>query len=76
MRDGLQAGTNQVVNTTIQQISPGALLEIGSHWTLDYTPLWTVYSNNKFQNTFGESVGLAGGAVYNDWVFGNLAKLR
>jgi hypothetical protein len=68
--DGLQAGTNQVVNTTIQQISPGALLEIGSHWTLDYTPLWTVYSNNKLQNTFGESVGLAGGAVYNDWVFG------
>jgi hypothetical protein len=68
--DGLQAGTNQVVNTTIQQISPGALLEIGSHWTLDYTPTWTVYSNNKFQNTFGQAVGLAGGTVYNDWVLG------
>ena len=49
---------------------PGALLEIGSHWTLDYSPLWTVYSNNKFQNTFGQAVRLAGGTAYNDWVLG------
>jgi hypothetical protein len=68
--DGIQAGTNQLLNTTIQQISPGALLEMGRHWTLDYSPLWTVYSNNKFQNTFGQSVKLVGGTAYNDWVFG------
>jgi hypothetical protein len=68
--DGIQVSTNQPVNTTIQQISPGALLEMGSHWTLDYSPLWTVYSNNKFQNTFGQAVRLAGGTVYNDWVLG------
>ena len=68
--DGVQAGTNQTANTTIQQISPGALLEMGSHWTLDYSPLWSVYSNNKFQNTFGQAVKLVGGTAYNDWVFG------
>ena len=68
--DGIQASTNQPVNTTIQQISPGALLEMGRHWTLDYSPLWTVYSNNKFQNTFGQAVRLAGGTVYDDWVLG------
>ena len=68
--DGLQNGPGTSLNTIIQEISPGALLEIGSHWTLDYTPTWTVYSNNKFQNTFGQAVGLAGGTVYNDWVLG------
>jgi hypothetical protein len=68
--DGIQAGTNQLVNTTIQQISPGALLEMGSHWTLDYSPVWTVYSNNKLRNTFGQTVMLVGGTAYNDWVFG------
>ncbi|MGA2179002.1 MAG: outer membrane beta-barrel protein [Verrucomicrobiota bacterium] len=68
--DGVQVNTNQTVNTTIQQISPGALLEMGSHWTLDYSPLWTVYSNNKLQNTFGQAVKLVGGTAYNDWVFG------
>jgi hypothetical protein len=68
--DGVKASTNQTVNTIIQQISPGVLLEMGSHWTLDYSPLWTIYSNNKFQNTFGQAVGLAGGTVYNNWVLG------
>jgi len=68
--DGLQYGTNQVAHSTIQNISIGALLEIGSHWTLDYTPSWTIYSNNHFQNNFGQSVQLAGGTVYNDWIFG------
>jgi hypothetical protein len=68
--DGIQNGPGQVYNTTIQEISLGALLEMGSHWTLDYTPLWTVYSNNKFQDTFGQAVKLVGGAAYNDWVFG------
>jgi hypothetical protein len=68
--DGLQSSTNHLVDSIIQQISPGALLEMGGHWTLDYSPLWTVYSNNKFQDTFGQAVRLAGGTVYNDWVFG------
>jgi hypothetical protein len=68
--DGVQTGTNQLANTIIQQISPGALLEMGSHWTLDYSPLWSVYSNNKFQNTFGQAVRLVGGTAYNDWIFG------
>ena len=68
--DGIQNGLGQAYNTTIQEISPGALLEMGRYWTLDYTPIWTVYSNNHFQNTFGQAVKLAGGTAYNDWVLG------
>lgn len=68
--DGLQSSTNQVVNTTIQTISPGAMLQIGGNWTLDYSPLWTIYSNNQFSDTFGQTAKLMGGTAYNDWVLG------
>jgi hypothetical protein len=68
--DGIQNGPGQAYNTTIQEISPGALLEMGRHWTLDYTPIWTFYSNPHFQDTFGQAVRLAGGTVYNDWGLG------
>ena len=68
--DGIQSNTNQIANTTIQTISPGALLQIGSHWSLDYSPLWTIYSNNQFSDTFGQAAKLEGGTVYEDWVLG------
>ncbi len=66
--DGLLANVNETENSTIQQISVGALLEMGRHWTLDYTPQWTIYSNNHFSDTFGQTLRLVGGATYDDWV--------
>jgi len=45
-------------------------MEIGRHWTLDYSPLWTIYSNNQFSDNFGQVIKLLGGATYNDWVLG------
>jgi len=74
--DGIQANTNQVVNTTIQNISLGALLEIGRHWTLDYTPGWTIYSNSQLANNFGQTVQLTGGTVYKDWFWDFPGLLR
>jgi hypothetical protein len=68
--DGLQSSTNQVAHTTIQNISAGALLQIGRFWSIDYLPLWTLYSNNQFSDTFGQSIKLAGGTTYNDWSLG------
>ena len=68
--DGLQSNTNQVAHSIIQTISPGALLEIGRHWTLDYSPMWTIYSNNQFSDNFGQAIKLVGGTTYNDWVLG------
>jgi hypothetical protein len=68
--DGLQFNTNQVAHSIIQTISPGALMEIGRHWTIDYSPLWTIYSNNQFSDNFGQAVKLVGGTTYNDWVLG------
>ena len=68
--DGIQSSTNQVANTTIQTISPGVLVDIGRYWTLDYLPLWTLYSNRQFSDTFGQTFKLVGGTTYNDWVLG------
>ena len=67
---GILAAPGQPVNTVIQHISPGVRLDVGDHWILDYNPAWTLYSNNRFQDTFDQSVKLTGGTVYGDWVLG------
>lgn len=63
------SGTNHVT-TTIQDVSPGFLFEVGSHWRLDYTPTWRFYSNRQFQDTLDHNVRLLGGTTYEDWFFG------
>lgn len=68
--DGIQVAPGQPESTVIQQIAPGLQLDVGDHWILDYTPTWTVYSNNRFQNTFGQFAQLTGGTVYGNWVLG------
>jgi hypothetical protein len=66
--DGLQYSPGLAATTLIHNISPGILLEMGRHWTLDYTPVVSIFSNDRFSNTFGQAASLTGGTVYNDWV--------
>lgn len=68
--EGLQSGPSNAVHTVIQNIAPGALLVMGQHWTIDYTPVFSIYSNGQFSDTFGQTVKLMGGTVYNDWRLG------
>jgi hypothetical protein len=68
--DGIQVAPGQPESTVIQEIAPGFRLDVGDHWILDYTPAWTLYSNNHFQNTFNQAVRLSGGTVYGNWVLG------
>jgi hypothetical protein len=68
--DGIQSSPGQNVKTAVNEISPGILLGIGSHWTLDYTPTMTFYSSRQFNDTTGQNVILTGGTTYEDWVFG------
>jgi len=63
------AGTNHV-DSIVQEISPGLLLNLGDHWSLDYTPTWRFYSNDEFRDTLDHYVRLIGGTTYEDWVFG------
>lgn len=46
------------------------LLEIGTHWRLDYTPTLQFYSSSQFQNTVNHAVALSGNGSYEDWTFG------
>jgi hypothetical protein len=68
--DGIPAAGSNHVATTIQEIAPGILLNIGSHWSLDYTPTWRFYSSKQFSDTLDQNVILTGGTTYEDWILG------
>jgi len=71
--DGIPTGPANHLKTVIQEISPGLLLDWGSHWTLDYTPTLRLYSSKEFPNGNDESVLLTGKTSYEDWGF-NLSQ--
>jgi hypothetical protein len=68
--DGIQALPGQQSKTVIEQVYPGVLFQWGSHWTLDYTPTLSFYSNKSFKDAVDQAVNLAGVTTYQDWSFG------
>ena len=72
---GILAAPSNRVDTVIQNISPGVLINLGPHWTLDYTAMIGLYSNTNFGREFDNSITLTGQTVYTDWVFGFLQTL-
>jgi len=67
---GISSTVSNHTSTIVQSFSPGFLLNIGNHWTLDYSPTWTFYSSGEFHNTLDQSVRLVGGTTYEDWTLG------
>ncbi|MGH7952925.1 MAG: outer membrane beta-barrel protein, partial [Limisphaerales bacterium] len=67
---GILSAPGEPEHTTIQQVSPGILFNVGDHWALDYTPTLAYYSNNHFRNQFDNAIVLTAGTDYQDWVFG------
>jgi hypothetical protein len=65
--NGIQANPGQQSKTSINAFSPGVLMNIGTHWTLDYTPTKTFYSDPAFRNTLEHAASLLGGTSYQDW---------
>jgi hypothetical protein len=65
--DGIQSSPGQQSTTAVHSLSPGVRLDLGTLWTLDYTPTWTFYSNRKFKDTLDHALDLAGGTSYEDW---------
>jgi hypothetical protein len=68
--NGLQATAGNQQASAIHELAPGLLFNIGSHWSLDYTPTLRFYSNKKFRDTVDHALALTGGLQYADWVFG------
>ncbi len=52
--------------TAIDSLSPGFLIDAGSHWSFDYTPTWELYSNHIFHNTVDELANLAANYLIHD----------
>ena len=68
--DGIQSSPGHNLTTAINAISAGLLFGIGDHWTFDYTPTQTFYSNRAFRNTFDNSLQLNGSTTFENWIFG------
>lgn len=67
---GIRSSTNSSQSSFIQTITPGVALDIGKHWTLDYTPSLVFYSNHAFSSTLNHLASLTGATDYDDWVLG------
>ncbi len=65
--NGIESSPGQQHKTIVQQVSPGAMFDVGAHWTLDYTPTLSFYSSSNFRDTLNQNVQLNWGSAYNDW---------
>ena len=68
--DSLQPTPGARVNSWINQVSPGILLSLGSHWVLDYTPTLRFYTGPGLENGTDHAVSLNGRTTYGEWTFG------
>src|SRR5262245_40738190 len=66
--DSIPTATTNFAATYINEISPGILLGLGNHWSLDYTPTLRYYSSSQFRDTLDHYVRLTGGTAYKDWI--------
>src|SRR5208283_4011796 len=57
--NGIPDAPGHFTNTYLQTLAPGFLLDVGSHLSLEYTPVWNDYSSKKFYNFWGQDVNLA-----------------
>lgn len=67
---GLLSAPGQQHGSFVQTVSPGVLVNIGSHLTMDYTAGLTYYSSDHFQNAVNQAASLNWGTYYEDWSFG------
>ena len=67
---GIQSSPAISGKTEIHTVSPGFLLEYGTHLALDYTPSLVFYSNNQFHDTVAHAVTFSAATQYEDWQFG------
>ena len=67
---GIQASATNQQDTVIQEFSPGVSVDLGQHWTVDYTPTFRFYANNQFRDSVDHAASVSGGTRLDDWRFG------
>jgi hypothetical protein len=71
--NGVQSTPGRASDTAINIVAPGFLMDLGLHWSIDYTPSLSFYSSSQFQDTVNQAVLLRGFWNYEDWSF-NLSQ--
>jgi hypothetical protein len=64
---GLQVRPGLPTTSYIDSFALGLGGDVGSHWTFDYTPTWTVYSNRAFRGSVDHSVNVVGAYSQYNW---------
>jgi hypothetical protein len=64
---GLEDRPGQSSSSYIDTIAAGLTGDVGTHWTFDYTPTWTLYSNKSFTDSFDQSANIAGAFAQENW---------
>lgn len=65
--EGIDATLGHKANTFINTLAPGLLVDFGSHWTVDYTPSWNLYSDHDFEDTVDQTVYITATESVGDW---------
>jgi hypothetical protein len=68
--NGIQNQPGSQEDMIIQQLSPGILVDLGSHWAASYIPTFEFYSSPKFKDYMNQSASLTGDVLYEAWKFG------
>jgi len=68
--NGVQFAPGSEEDMIIQQLSPGILIDLVTHWAVDYTPTFQFYSSDKFSDNVNQSVALTGHVDFDAWRFG------
>src|ERR1017187_3956210 len=68
--NGIQSSPGNQQSTAIQELTPGILLDLGTHWALDYSPTIRFYSSSQFRDTVDQAVALTGGFALGEWKIG------
>jgi hypothetical protein len=66
---GIESAPGTQNSSLVQEVTPGVLLNIGTHWTIDYSPTYTIYSSTNLMDNWSQGVQLNGGASIDDWTF-------
>lgn len=72
--DGLLASRGQKENSFLHTIAPGLRLDVGKHWSVDYTPRLVIYDAPEFRDTVSHDVALDGSGQKGDWAL-NLSNI-
>jgi len=68
--DGIQSQPGHSVTSAVWAFSPGLTVDLGKHWTLDYTPTFRYYSSSAMRDEVDHSLSLSGQTHYEDWSLG------